>query len=361
MKTDRKIIVAPLNWGLGHAARCIPIILKLQNEGFTPIIASDGSALSLLKKEFPTLQTLKLPSYNIRYAKKGIFLPLCLIFQIPKLLKAVFLEKKIISNFVAKNNVKGIISDNRFGVYAKNIPSVYITHQLQIRCGWFTFLASKLHQNIIKKFDDCWVPDFIDEANLSGALGHLKKPSFPIHYLGVLSRFQKIKTTQKYDYLVLLTGPEPQRSQLEYQLRLKFKNSKKQILFILGKVEEEQVITKSDTITFYNYMTSKALSEAIQSSKIIIARSGYTTIMDLAKLDKKAFFIPTPGQSEQLYLAKRLEKLQIAPYVLQHKFEIMELDRIDDYSGLSSETNAEYASLFSIFSNVKENSEPRST
>lgn len=361
MKIAKKIIVAPLNWGLGHATRCIPIILELQKEGFTPILASDGCALELLKKEFPELQTLTLPSYNIRYTKLGMLLQLSLLLQVPKLIKAVIFEKKVIAKFITENDVVGIISDNRFGVYAKNIPSVYMTHQLQVMTGWFTIFSTKLHQTAIKNFDACWVPDFKGETNFSGTLGHLKKESFLVKYLGILSRFKKYDANKKYDFLVLLSGPEPQRSQLEVKLLLKFKDSKKQILFVLGQVEKEQKTTQCGTLTICNFMTSGDLSEAIQSSEVVIARSGYTTIMDLAKLNKKALFIPTPGQTEQLYLAKRLDKLQIAPYVLQDKFELKNLECIDDYSGLTSEAEADFTSLFSIFSKVKENSEPTFT
>ena len=361
MKTAKKIIVAPLNWGLGHATRCIPIILALQKEGFTPILASDGQALELLKKEFPSLQTFTLPAYNIKYAKKGVFLPITLLVQIPKLVRAVILEKKAITRYVFENQIAGIISDNRFGLFSKNIPTVYLTHQLHIMSGWFTFLNSKFHQMIIKKFDACWVPDFGGETNFSGTLGHLKHPSFPIDYIGVLSRFTKKKSPKKYDYLVLLSGPEPQRSQLEVILLQKFKNSDKQILFVLGQIEVEQKISQLGSITICNFMTTADLSEAIQSSEIVIARSGYTTIMDLAKLEKKAFFIPTPGQTEQLYLAKRLEKLKMAPYILQNEFDLKNLTVIANYSGLNSDATKDFSSLFSIFSKVKENSDPKAT
>jgi UDP:flavonoid glycosyltransferase YjiC (YdhE family) len=68
---NKTILIAPLNWGLGHATRCIPIIKALQENNYIPIIASDGIALELLQKEFPYVQTLKLPSYKIEYAKNG--------------------------------------------------------------------------------------------------------------------------------------------------------------------------------------------------------------------------------------------------------------------------------------------------
>ena len=153
----KKVIVAPLNWGLGHATRCIPIIYALLQNNFTPIIASDGKALELLQKEFPQLRSLKLPSYSISYGKN---LKRNLLLQFPKILSAVKKERKIIAQIIEKEtNIVGIISDNRFGVLNAKIPSVYITHQLTVLSGFTTFFTRKIHQSIIKNFDECWVPD----------------------------------------------------------------------------------------------------------------------------------------------------------------------------------------------------------
>ena len=177
----KRILVAPLNWGLGHATRCIPIINALVQEGFVPIIASDGDALSLLRKEFPNLSSIELPSYNITYAKNGKMFKLKLIKDSPRLLKTIKAEKKAISGILEHNDIAGIISDNRLGVRNKNTPSVFITHQLNVLSGTTTWLSTKMHQKFIKKFDACWVPDADGELNLSGKLGHTKTFDFYFH------------------------------------------------------------------------------------------------------------------------------------------------------------------------------------
>lgn len=347
----KRILVAALNWGLGHAARCIPIIKELQLNDFKPIIASDGYALELLKKEFPHLDHIELPSYNIQYAKKGSDLKWKMIMNSPRIIKAIKEERKITKKIVENYNIEGIISDNRFGVRSKKLKTnVFITHQLNVLSGNTSFLSSYLHQQYISKFDQCWVPDVAGENNLSGILGHLKKKPENVKYIGPLSRLEKRNTPICYDFLVLLSGPEPQRSILESILLKEFKTFEAKILFIRGVISEEKLNFEKPNINIKNYLYGKALQEAINNSNYIVSRSGYTTLMDLAKLEKKAFFIPTPGQEEQEYLAERLQKLGIAPYCKQDEFNLTELRRIEDYDGLRDFGNhVIFRDLFSFF------------
>jgi len=351
MAKPKNILVAPLNWGLGHATRCIPIINELQKNGFTPIIASDGNALALLKKEFPNLEHITLPSYNIKYAKKGMFFKLKLALNFPKLINAVQQEKKLVNKLIEKKDINGIISDNRFGIYHKSIPSIYITHQLNVLSGITTKLSSKTHQYIIKKFDECWIPDFKSDLNFSGKLSQVNNANINIKYIGTLSRFERKTTTVTYDYLIVLSGPEPQRTLLENKVFSELKHTTKKTLLIKGVIEAEQTKKTEKNITCYNYMTSSELEHAINESHIIIARSGYTTIMDLAKMNKKAFFIPTPGQFEQLYLAERLQEHNYVPYCEQDDFCIEKLKAVGNYKGLST-TNEDsicFSDLFDCF------------
>jgi len=346
----KKILVAPLNWGLGHATRCIPIIKALQQEGFEPIIATDGVALTLLQKEFPVLTFLTLPSYEISYAKKGIFFKWKLLFDSPKMLKAIKKERKLVNKWVKEHELEGIISDNRLGVYSKKVPSVFVTHQLNVITGNTTWLSSKIHQYIIKKYTQCWVPDVAGTPNLTGKLGHLKKPKFPITYLGALSRMDPKNLPQKYDLMVLLSGPEPQRTMLEEKLLEEVQRFTGEVLFVKGKMEKEQHIDIQNHVEIYNFMTSEQLENAIQQSSMVLSRSGYTTVMDLAKLHKKAFFIPTPGQFEQEYLAKKYKKEGLVPYAKQDQFKIEQLNEVPFYKGLQNFTVLiDWKKLFQLF------------
>ena len=347
---DKNILVAPLNWGLGHATRCIPIIRGLEESGFSPILASDGEALALLQKEFPHLKSLELPSYEIEYAKDGADFKWKMLKNMPKMMDAILNEKKIVKKWVKEFKLLGIISDNRLGVFSKKVSSVFITHQLNVLTGNTTWITSKLHQHIIKKYDECWVPDYEDAPNLTGKLGHLKAPLEHIKYIGPLSRFEKKELPMRYDLMVILSGPEPQRSILENQLRERLFDYKGKAVFISGKVALQQSKIEIENVTYYNFMTTSQLEKTFNESKIVLCRSGYTTVMDLAKLEKKAFFIPTPGQYEQEYLAKRLKKNGLFPYAEQGNFNLENLLEIDLYKNIELKPKPiHWKNLFCLF------------
>ncbi len=344
------VLVAPLNWGLGHATRCIPIIRALQENHYTPIIASDGEALALLKKEFPYLLCLELPSYQIEYPEDASKFRWKMMQQLPKILEALLAEKKIIKGCVNKYNLCGIISDNRLGVRSKKVPSVFITHQLRVLTGSTTWFSSSLHQNFIQKFDEVWIPDFADELNLSGKMGHLKNPEPNHKYIGPLSRFTKKDLPKKYDLFVLLSGPEPHRGKIEIQLREMLNSYTGNLLFVSGKIEAEQKKFSLESHTYMNFMTSSQVEQAMQESALVLCRSGYSTVMDLVALNKKAFFIPTPGQFEQEYLAKRLKKAGFFPFAKQSQFKLEHLLEVDLYkTPFSSEKTENWKNLLCLF------------
>jgi UDP:flavonoid glycosyltransferase YjiC (YdhE family) len=333
---------------LGHATRCIPIINALLKANFEPVLASDGDTLLLLQREFPLLQSVELPSYNIRYPKNGKNLRFKLLSQLPSTISAIKRERKIVSKFIDKENIAGIISDNRFGVFSKKVPSVYITHQLNVLSGKTTFITSKIHQQLIKKFDECWVPDLEGNQNYSGTLGHLKKHHLNLKYIGILSRFQPKELEIKYDLLLLLSGPEPQRTLLENNLLLELKGYKGKILMVRGVFYATEINAASN-FHIVNYLLANELEEAINQSNLVISRSGYSTIMDLAALGKKAFFIPTSGQFEQEYLAKILQEKMVAPYAKQDEFTAAKLDDINKYSGFEKATSTVDLKWFKLF------------
>ena len=334
--------------------------------GHEVFLASDGVALALLEKEFPKLPSFVLPAYKITYAKKGKHFKGKLLWDSPKVLKAMAAERKAAKQLIKELQLDAIISDNRLGVYSKKVPCIFITHQLNVLSGNTTWLSSKLHQKIIKKYTVCWVPDVADKPNLTGKLGHPKNSKLDIVYLGPISRLLKANVPKKYDLMVLLSGPEPQRTLLEEKLLEELQTYKGDILFVKGKIGERQIIQQkiqaNGKLTLINYMQSKNLETAINASELVLCRSGYTTVMDLAKLGKKAFFIPTPGQYEQVYLDKRLDKKGIVPYCKQKEFQLSQLERVSNYRGLEDfGTEIDYERLFTAFSKVKENSEPTST
>ncbi|OAD46822.1 glycosyltransferase [Polaribacter atrinae] len=343
--TSKKIIIAPLNWGLGHASRCVPIIKALLENNFTPIIASDGNAFTFLRKEFPSLEYLEIPTYTISYQRS---LKLGLLLQLPKIIKSVREEKRIINNFILRNkDVVGVISDNRISVRSSLVPSVYITHQINVLSGNTTFITSFVHQKIIQKFDECWIPDN-ENSEFSGKLSSTKK-KLNTKFIGVLSRFKKEDLVENTDILIILSGPEPNRTFLENKLKIAFKNDSRSIVFVLGKVEAVQKKWISENTTFYNYLLSEELQKLINSSKVVICRSGYSSIMDVAVLGKKVFFIPTQNQPEQEYLAAYLDEKKYAPFSKIEDFVEEKITTIKDYKGLkTNETKVDFK-LFRLF------------
>lgn len=341
----KKVIVAPLNWGLGHASRCVPIIKHLIENNFTPILASDGKALKFLSKEFPDLETVNLPSYHISYGKN---LKWNLLKKTPRINSIIKKEKRTLEEFLEKNkDVVGIISDNRFGMFSKKIPSVYITHQVNVLSGFLTSLTSFFHQRIIKNYKECWIPD----EPISKFSGKLSSSNRRLNqkYIGILSRLNTMEIEKTIDILIVLSGPEPNRSLLESKLQQIFKKTQKNTWLVRGVIEEEQRIEESKNLKIVNFMLSEELEKAMNAAKLIICRSGYSSIMDLIALNKQAILIPTKGQSEQEYLAKHIQDLGHFKFVKEKDIDesILKLSAGDFKSGYEKkELNSNLFSLF---------------
>src|SRR5580765_7615274 len=137
------VLVAPLDWGLGHATRCIPVIRELISQGVRVSIASSGPQKLLLLAEFPELDFYELPGYEIRY-RRGIFLKWDLFFRIPVILKRIKRENRWLNDFLKKNNIDAVISDNRFGFFHQGPICVYLTHQLSVQSSMGSFFDSIL-------------------------------------------------------------------------------------------------------------------------------------------------------------------------------------------------------------------------
>lgn len=314
---SNKIIIAPLNWGWGHATRCIPIINEIISLGIKPVIACDGSALAFLRKEFPLEEFIELPSYGIKYRQHFVW-SMCL--NIPSIIKAIVKEKNILKKYIKNNKeIIGIISDNRLGVYHSEIPSVYMTHQLNIKAGVVSNFVNKFHHYFIKKHKECWVPDQ-ENSLFSGDLSK-KKSNLNVKFIGILSRFKKQKAPIEYDLLVLLSGVEGQREVLENIMHEQLKNYKGKTLLVRGSLNPSTLVFPKN-VKVEDYLLSGELQRVLNTSRKVIARSGYSTVMDLAVLEKQAFYIPTPGQTEQEYLAAYLKEMNQASYSCQKDFNI---------------------------------------
>jgi UDP:flavonoid glycosyltransferase YjiC (YdhE family) len=323
----KRILVAPLNWGLGHVARCIPLIKALENMGAEVLLASDGGALRLLKAEFPHLPAFELPSYRIRYQHSNMVRNIA--WQLPRIAYAVRAEQWATERLVQEHGIQGIISDNRYGCFSRKSNSVLLTHQLHLRVpnGFLEWSANRVLRLAFSKFDAIWAPDVAGGLNLSGELSHGEPVVHPnVRFIGPLSRLYTEHSEPEYDVAVVLSGPEPQRTYLEQRLLEQAMLLPQKFIFIQGKTRAKEHYYVADNVEVVSYLTSGELNEILLASEILVCRSGYSSIMDLAALGKKALLIPTPGQTEQEYLADF--------FAQQNTFLVQKQEEIDLETGL---------------------------
>lgn len=309
-----RVLIAPLDWGLGHATRCIPIIQSFQDLGIDVVIAAEGAGAALLSKEFATIRIIPLRGYRIQYAKTAIGLMGKLIQQVPKILNSIKGEHLWLEKIIQEEKIDLVISDNRYGLFTNQVPCVFITHQLIIKTP-FDFLEKiiqKINYRFISRFSACWVPDAASEVNIAGLLSHpTKLPEIPVSYMGIISRMEQ-KETQgtQFNYCFLLSGPEPQRTILENQILNCLPKLDGNIILVRGLPSVNNAIAVPQNTKVYHHLPTNELESILSASDLIICRSGYTSIMELVGLKKNALLIPTPGQTEQVYLAEKLFKDQ---------------------------------------------------
>lgn len=339
-----RILVAPLDWGLGHATRCIPIIRELLAQGCEVWLAGEGAQESLLKAEFPALSILELPGYRINYSKtaRGLFWKM--LQQGPKMRAAIQYENRWLKNMFTEHGFDAVISDNRYGLYHDSVHCVFMTHQFTIKNAlgkWAEKVLQKINYTYINRFRECWVPDLpvgqegIDKENyLAGELSHPPIiPTIPVHYIGLLSRFEKkesfdpsvnsgLRMEKKNHLLVILSGPEPQRTMLEEKIIADIAHYNGTATIVRGLPGKDSLIPSTNMIKFYNHLSSDELNNEMLEAEFIISRSGYSTVMDIMKLQKKSILIPTPGQTEQEYLGKYLMEKGIIVCLTQKEFSL---------------------------------------
>ena len=337
------ICISPIDWGLGHATRCITLIKGFEKLGYQVYIATEGYHEAILREALPNAHFLPLRGYRIRYAKWGFILPLVLLFQLPKIIYSIIHEQNWLKKAQAQYEFDLIVSDNRFGFYHKLVPSVFITHQLnlQMHFAWATNLFQKLQYAWFKRFTACWIPDIEGAHNLSGILANPKhKPSIPLWYMGCLSRLIDTAIDTSADnsssihgathnnqnvFLGIVSGPEPQRTLLENLLWKAGNKLNIPFVVIAGTPSIEQpnkLLEENKNAKLYAHLAAPALVSEIKRAEYIICRGGYTTLMELIPFEKKLIFIPTPGQTEQMYLGKLWNEKNWALCYAQENFKL---------------------------------------
>lgn len=312
----KNILICPLHWGTGHAARVQPVADTLIKKGHNVYIAAAEPLLAIYDQEKYS-GLIPFNSIAILYSKT---LPqyLAILIQLPLILISSLSDRVKIARLIHRYNIDIIISDNRFAAWSPNIYTVYITHQLTIALPQAMKFAesfvSFFHYLIIKKYNECWIPDIPGENNLSGRLSSKSNPPANSKSIGILSRMNNCEARKPELFpdetfnTVILSGPEPQRTVLEKIILAKAEHHSGRLLLLTAKSDGKKARYINDNITVYSYLEPGEVKYIILNSKSIICRSGYSTIMDLVSLGRSALLIPTPGQTEQEYLAAHLSE-----------------------------------------------------
>lgn len=323
-----RILVVPLDWGLGHATRCIPVIYELLNHNAEVWLAGEGSHEILLKREFPGLSFLYLRGYRVKYGNSPSGLLRSIFMQAPQILRSIKNENAWLKKAVEEYHFDAVIADNRFGLYHPSVPCFFITHQLTIKTPfgkWSEKILQKRNYRFINRFNACWIPDEEGENNLAGELSHPSLlPGPPIHYIGYLSRLKKTDIhEQKGRLFISLSGPEPQRTAFENLIIRDIAHYQGKATIVRGLPGEATIIPSTNDIQFYNHLPAVDMNNEIEKAEYVISRSGYSTIMDIAALSKKSILVATPGQTEQEYLADYLMKKKFAFCINQDDFSLV--------------------------------------
>ena len=301
----KTVLLAPQHWGLGHVTRTIPVIRYFISKGWRVLLASSGPGAALLRREFPDLQVFDLPDYGILYPSSNMYWNMSI--QLWQMHKAIWLENRAISRLCREHKVDLVVSDARLGAFRRKVKSVIITHHLHFPLPYrlFEWFADTWMRFFYLQFDEIWIPDYAGAHNLSGALSHLFRSS-KHHFIGALSRFERMELPLRYDLCFMLSGPEPQRTLLESEILRQYDRMAPCRAILVRGTESGPPVSVSNPLDVIPLATSRQLNEIMCASSMIVCRSGYSTLLDLSVIGRRALLVPTPGQPEQEYLAREL-------------------------------------------------------
>jgi uncharacterized protein (TIGR00661 family) len=345
----KNVLICPLDWGIGHATRIVPVIRKFLENGFHVVIAADGRPLEFLCREFPTLRHIRFPGVRISYHNKTS-LSLVLFMLIPKYILGLIREHRFLKKLLRREKFDVIVSDNRYGLWQKNKHTILLTHQLSIilphQISFLTGLVNSINKRLISSFSECWIPDFELHNGLAGRLSHPPELPSRHRYIGSLSRFSfnqgeaGEQVPYIYDLLVMLSGPEPQRSIFEEKILAQLKSTKLKGIVIRGMTESTGAYDLTDTIRVYSHLETGLLKKAMQAASLVVCRSGYSSIMDIVAIGKQAILVPTPGQTEQEYLARYMMDKKIYFSIPQKHFDLVyAMELVKNFPGMQMQND----------------------
>jgi len=340
-----KIVFGVFDWGIGHATRDIPLITELLKTNQVHII-STGRALKLLKDHFgDECRYYDVPSVYPPYTKTPFF-KMKFVFLLLKIIRSLQYARER-SRKIIDAKFDMVISDCRYDIYDNPDNSYLINHQLRFN---IPFGAERIFERWLagrmQKYKYVIVPDF-EQKNLSGKLSHNLRyiSREKIKYIGILSHLAKINLAQDIDYFISISGPEPQRTVFQKKIILQLNQLEGKIVIAGGNPDstkaafsvQRRAYRKLNAVryTLYAYLRAEQQQNIMNRAKFIIARPGYTTVMELAELNKnRVLFLPTPGQTEQEYLADYYERKKYFHHVSQYRLKLKKaIEESRDFRG----------------------------
>lgn len=309
-----KVLVAPLDWGLGHATRCVPVVREFLRQGAAVELAVVNANASFFKEVFPDVPQHLAPSYGIVYPKHGYNMALWLVKNSAHLNMVMLREHAFAEQMVKKNGFDVLFSDNRFGFYSSKAYNVYMTHQRRIAfpqaLSTFEGVGQMWHSRIMKKFDEVWVPDLETAPGYAGNMSHVEHCPVPVKFVGPLSRFENsVQCKKDVNVVAVVSGVEPARTRFEEKLREALRKTPGKHVMILGKPSAGAKNWKEGNIEYFNHLPTDEFAKMVGRAEWVVSRGGYSTIMDMAVLGAKCICVPTPGQYEQIVLSKNLAQM----------------------------------------------------
>lgn len=330
--SKKRVLICPLDWGLGHAARVIPVVRELIKNGYDVILGADNHPLAILREEFPELEYIVFPGYRVQYSNRSKQI-LKLAFQLPGFLESIKKEYALTQELCRTHRIDIIISDNRYGIYSPEVYSILITHQLMVKSPLGRIsedLINKQLLSYIRNFNECWIPDLPGTENFSGDLSHKYPLPENARFVGILSRFNaetSLLPEKEFDIAAIISGPEKQRTTFENVLISQLGKTNSKCLIVRGLPDGQKYPETTDNITMKNNLSTPEIERVLRSSDMIICRSGYSSVMDLATTGRHAVLVPTPGQTEQEYLSEYLQQKNWFISTSQSKFSIEEMHK----------------------------------
>lgn len=330
-----KALVAPLDWGLGHATRCAPVVREFLEKGCDVELAVTRGNAAILREMFPDVRQRLAPSYNIVYPKHGYNMAFWLLKNSAHLRAVMRAEHHYAEEMVERHGYDILVSDNRFAFRSRKAKSVYMTHQCRIAFPkmfrMFEAFGAAWHASVMSRFDEVWVPDIPEFPGYAGSLSHVERCPRPLKFVGPLSRFAMLPLTQSTEkdlnIVAVVSGVEPARSRFASRLSSVLPQIPGKHVVILGKPASSLKTWTAGNVTFYNHLPTQEFADVISRAGWVISRGGYSTVMDMAVLGAKCIFVPTPGQYEQVVLAADLSAAGFAVSIEEGSLSVDSLSK----------------------------------